>query len=340
MESGFRDKFYRKVLTLRTIIRLAGLITLFVFTSCQMGPRELFVVDFKENSALRYQLVSERDIELSLGEAETTQKSRKQKTQKMSEKFKLVMSYKPIKVDPYGLTRIEATCESVYITRRSFAGKKTTSDAVKSLRGKTYAFKITPTGKFDDYESLQKVVRELGNKAFTQKVGKQGRVKDPDMISDFVALQWYFWDSTSTIEKPIEGAAIGQSWKALQLIPLPMPRAKARETTYKLSEIKEAPDGRRAVITSSYALSDQRVENRPKAYSGKFRMKGMFGFLRNYRMKSLSGTGTQIFNLDTGQIESEQQQYQVDIEADFLMPLGDTKPRLMIQQKLKVKLLD
>lgn len=325
---------------MRTIIRLTGLITLFALAGCQVGPKEFFVVDFKEGSSLRYQLVSERDIELNLGEAKTTKKSRKQKTQKMSEKLKLVIAYRPIKIDPYGLTTIEATCESVEVTRRSFTGKKTTSDAVRSLRGKTYTFKITPSGKFEDYANLQEVVRELGKKAFTQKVGKQGRVKDPDMISDFVALQWYFWDSAATIEKPIEGAEVGQSWKALQFIPLPMPRAIVRETTYKLSEIKKTPDGRQAVITSSYALSDQRVKNWPKPYSGRFRMKGMFGFLRNYRMKSLSGTGTQIFNLDTGQVESEQQQYRLDIEADFLMPLGDTKPKLIIQQKLEVQLLD
>jgi hypothetical protein len=119
-----------------------------------------------------------------------------------------------------------------------------------------------------------------------------------------------------------------------------MPRAMVRETTYKLSEIKKTPDGRQAVITSSYALSDQRVKNWPKPYSGSFRMKGMFGFLRNYKMKSISGTGTQIFNLDTGQVESERQQYRIDIETDFLMPLGDTKPKLIIQQKLEVQLLD
>ncbi len=69
-------------------------------------------------------------------------------------------------------------------------------------------------------------------------------------------------------------------------------------------------------------------------------MKGMFGFLRNYKTTSLSGTGTQIYNLDTGQVEREQQQYRVDVEADFLMPLGDTKPKLIIQQKIKVRLLD
>lgn len=325
---------------MRTIIRLAGLIALFVLAGCQVGPKEYLVVDFKENSVLRYQLVSERNIELNLGVSNTTTKTRKQKPQKMSEKLSLVIAYKPIKVDPYGLTTIEATCESAEVTRKSFTGKKNKSDAVRSLRGKTYTFKITPNGKFEDYTNLQKVVEELGEKAFTQKGGKQGRVKDPDMISDFVALQWYFWDSVATIEKPLEGAKIGQTWKALQFIPLPMPRAVVKETTYKLSEIKDTANGRHAVITSSYALSNQRLKNWPKPYSGRFRMKGMFGFLRNYKTISLSGTGTQIYNLDTGQIESEQQQYRVDVEADFLMPLGDTKPKLIIRQKIKVQLLD
>ncbi len=236
---------------MRTIIRLAGFIALFAFTGCQVSPKEYLVVDFKEGSALRYQLVSERDIELNLGGTKTT-KTAEQKPQKMSEKLSLVIAYKPIKVNPYGLTTIEATCESAKVTRRSFTGKKTKSDAVRSLRGKTYTFKITPNGKFEDYANLQKVVEELGKKAFTQKTGKQGRVKDPDMISDFVALQWYFWDSVATVEKPIEGAKIGQTWKALQFIPLPIPRAIVMETTNKLYEIKNTPDGRQAVITSSF----------------------------------------------------------------------------------------
>jgi hypothetical protein len=325
---------------LRTIIRLAGLIGLLALAGCQVGPKEYFVVNFKENSALRYQLVSERDIELNLEGGGTAKKSRRQKTQKMSEKLKLVIVYKPIKVDPYGLTTIEATCESAEVTRKSFTGKKTTSDAVRSLRGKKYTFEVTPSGKFEDYANLQKVVEELGKKAFTQKISKHGRVKDPDMISDFVALQWYFWDSAATIDKPVEGAKVGQSWKALQFIPVPMPRAVVKETTYELTEIKETPAGRVAVITGSYTLSDQRVKNWPKPYLGKFRMKGMFGFLRNYKTTSINGTGRQIFNLDTGQVESEQQQYQVDVEADFLMPLGDTRPKLIIQQKIEVQLLD
>jgi hypothetical protein len=68
-------------------------------------------------------------------------------------------------------------------------------------------------------------------------------------------------------------------------------------------------------------------------------MRGMFGFLRDFKFRSLDGAGSQIFNIDTGTLESEQQQYKVHIDAGFMMPLGDTVPTVTIDQKINIQLL-
>jgi len=326
---------------LRTTLNLVCICFIVSFlTGCQqVGVKDLLVVDFKDDTTLRYKLVSERDIELNLDSTDSGSKSRQGKVQKMKEKLELVIAYKPIDIDPYGLTTIKAVCESAKVTRRSFSGKGSKSDAVESLAGKSFTFQVSPVGKIDDYSNLHDIVRQLGNKAFSLKSKKQGRVKDPDMISDFVALQWHFWDSIATIESPLKGLKAGQSWKTRQFIPLPMPRWPAKETTYTLSEITETETGRNAIITSSFTLSDKPLQNRPKPYTGKYRMSGMFGFLRNYKMGSLEGEGRTIFNIDSGTLESEQQRYKTKIEAKFLLPLGDSVPILTIDQKITVQLL-
>ena len=69
-------------------------------------------------------------------------------------------------------------------------------------------------------------------------------------------------------------------------------------------------------------------------------MRGMFGFLKGYDFKTLEGTGTQIFNIDTGTVESDVQEYKMVIDAAFLLALGDSTPHITIDQKISVKLLN
>jgi len=258
----------------------------------------------------------------------------------MTERLELVIAYKPIDLRPYGLTTIEGTCESAKVRRVSLLGKTSHSDAAENLAGKKFTFQITPAGKIADYSQLNALIRELGKKSFASNTGKARRVKDSDMIFDFVALQWYLWDSVSSIKNPVDGVALGASWKAIQIIPLPIPVPGVRETTYRLDEIMETPTGRKAVIRSSYKLSDERLSNYPAPYTGKFKIKGMFGFLRQYKYQSIEGSGKQIFNIDTSVVESEQQKYQTKISAAFMLPLGETKPSLTVDQKLTVQLLE
>jgi len=159
------------------------------------------------------------------------------------------------------------------------------------------------------------------------------------MIYDFIAMQWYLWDSVATIEEPLKGVEKGKSWKTSQLVPLPIPIIAVRQTTYTFDEVTETPDGRKAIINSAYTLGDEELANWPKPYTGRFAMKGMFGFLRNYKYQSLVGQGKQVFNIDAGVVEEDQQQYKMTIGASFMIPLGDSVPIITIDQKISVELL-
>ena len=318
---------------------LAGLVLLLSVGCAPTASRQRFVVDFKPDSALRYKFVSERNSSVDLG-GSAAAKSGKSKPMTIDEKLELVISYKGIDIDLYGLSTIEAVCESAKVTRTSMGKKKSLPDAVEGLKGKTFRFQISPVGKIVDYTPLKKVLTDLGENAFAKNTGKRGRIKNPDMILDFAAMQWFMWDSVSSIKKPTEGKAIGQSWKSFQFVPMPIPIPVARDTTFTLSEVTETAQGPIAVITESYILSGPETIDWPKPYDGKFQMKGTLGILRGFRPLSLTGTGRQTFDMNTGVVQSRSQQYQIEVEARFMLPLGDTAPKLIIDQKMSIELLE
>jgi len=107
---------------------------------------------------------------------------------------------------------------------------------------------------------------------------------------------------------------------------------------YKLDEIRPGEKGRLAVIRSSYKLADSVPQSWPIPYSGSFQMKGTFGFLSGYKLLGLNGNGQELFNIETGQTEQYDQQYQMEMEASI--PMGiDVKPKITIKQNLTMKLL-
>ena len=79
---------------------------------CEVGGgRELLVVAFEAGQQLEYKMVSQREVALTIAsKAKNTSK-----TDKMSETLDLVMVYKPVEVNPYGLSTIEATCKSAKV---------------------------------------------------------------------------------------------------------------------------------------------------------------------------------------------------------------------------------
>lgn len=296
--------------------------------------RELLTVDFQRGRGLKYKFVSSRDIIIGWDRPQTTSRP-SGATDKSSESMEVVMLYTPVEVDPFGLTTLEATCESVRVSR----SKGPRKDAVQNLAGKTFALKVGPTGRIENYSQLDELLKEIGEKAFRPDTDR-GRVKEPEMIGDFVASQWFLWDAISSIEEPSKGVAVGQSWKSKLSVPTPMVMRKARDVTYTLEEIRSGETGRLAVIGGSYQPAESVPQGWPIPYSGSFQMVGPFGFYRNYNILSLQGQGEELFNLDAGRIERYEQNYELQLSASLLMPLPGANPKITINQNLTMELLE
>jgi len=276
-----------------------------------VGEKKLLTVDFQKDQSLRYRFVSRRDIEIDWDPTKKQAKRGREHIDKSSESMNMVVTYTPIEVDPNGLTTIKATCESVKIDRSSRKGQRVKKrDAVQNLSGKSFTFTVSPSGKIEDYSQLDELISEIGKKAFRPD-SKRGKIKEPDMITDFIATQWFLWDSVSSREKADEEFSEGQTWKSKLSVPNPMVIRRAR---------------------------DVRTWPNPYAGAGLFQMSGTFGFLRQYKVLDLQGQGEELFNIDTGQIEQYNQNYQMQMDAS--LPMGiSTKPRITVQQKLTMQLL-
>lgn len=292
---------------------------------------------------LRYEFVSSRQIQVDFGPARPKSEG---VVQAMSERMQLVFAYEPLEVDSYGLATVQATCESAQVQRTSFSPHKgRQGDAVEALKGRSFRLQVSPSGMLTDKAQLRQLILELGEEAFDK--GKR-RIKNPDMIFDFIATQWFLWDSTSSIKRPSEGVAVGDSWDSRLLTPLPIPMRAERKVTYRLDEVRPADGGqtgRVAVIKSSYSPADSVEGDWPMPYGGRFQMRGMFGFFRGYKILGLSGEGTELFNIDAGVIEQADQQYEVEIDAVIPFGLGDSqdeepRPNVTIKQQITMQLLN
>ena len=69
-------------------------------------------------------------------------------------------------------------------------------------------------------------------------------------------------------------------------------------------------------------------------------MSGPFGFYRNYSVLDLQGQGEELFNIEAGRIEQYKQNYEMRLNAAFLLPLGDMNPQISIKQELSMQLLE
>ena len=327
----------------RTPVALTGLLMI-ALAGCGprgdvAGPlgagRELLTVDFEKGRTLAYKFASSRDITIGWDTSVTTPRPGGRTDDKFSESMEVVMLYRATDVNHYGLTTIEATCKSVRVSR----SKGSRKDAVQSLAGRTFTLAVGPTGRIEDYSQLDKLLKQIGEEAFRPETDR-GRIKEPDMIGDFVAWQWFLWDAISSIERPSEGVKAGQSWKSKLSVPTPMVMRKARDVTYRLSEIRPTANGRLAVIGSSYQQADSVPRSWPIPYWGSFQMAGPFGFYRNYKILSLHGQGEELFNIDAGRTERYKQQYELQLSASLLLPLPGASPRITIDQSLTMELLD
>jgi hypothetical protein len=322
-----------------------------VLAGCQRGTiggarggNELFSVDFKQGQILRYKQVSEREVQLDFDPGGKISKGGdKGRMQTTTERLEIVVAYKQVKVDSDGFSVIEAAFEQVRPSRSSLSGQQPSGkDATSYLQGKTVTFTLSPSGMITDQSGLKEMITKLGEEAFGGK-GKGKGIKDPDMIQDFMTLEWMMWDAISSIQKPAQGVAVGEKWESQLMAPMPVPMRLVRDTTYTLERIEDINGVRIADINSVYMMGKNSPSDWPIPYTGSFQMRGVFGFLGGYNVLSITGSGSERFNISAGRVENISQQYQMNVSARMPFGLGAEEttpsPNMIVRQKLSVEFL-
>ncbi len=299
--------------------------------------RVRMTVDFQKDQPLKYKFRSYRDITVDWGQVQGDESGRT-KIDKSSESLELVVPYTPVEVNEYGLTTIKADCVSAKTVRQGQTSRHLPkTDAAESFAGKSWTMTVGPTGKIEDPCELYDIIRQAGKLAFrTDK--SQGPVKEPDMVYDFIASQWFLWDSVSSIPKPASGVKVGEKWKSKLFVPAPMILFAARDVNYVLAEVRQDANDRVAVIGSSYSLLYPSPSDWPVPYTEAFQMSGMFGFLRGYRVTDLQGQGQELFDRDAGRTETHTQNYKMNSQASLPLGLG-INPKITIEQTLTMELI-
>ena len=301
----------------------------------------LLSVDFPSDAPLRYKLTSDRNVELNFDPGGTLSKGKDAgQLQTMTEKLDMVVAYKAIKTSDTGTT-VEVTFESVAVARSSMSGRGNSGqDPVSSIQGKKIKFDVGPTGTIEDANEFRVLLEEVMKQAFG---GKSSGIKDPELTSDLIALVWFMWDPISSVPSPASGVEAGDTWRSQVLAPMPMPMNLARgvEYTFKGVEPNQAGVG---VIDANYTVSKERAPREwPFPYSGSFQMRGVFGFLRGYKVLGVEGAGEYRYSIELGRLETMEQDYKAEIKAEMPFGLGTEgttpKPNMIIKQKLSAQLL-
>ena len=314
-------------------------------SGCSTPSGDIFLnVDFPDNQTLTYKFTTHREVNLSLDGSGSGGKE-----QKTTEGLEMVIAYTPIETDIYGNITVEAVCESIKINRQTLTSRPGTgSDPVANVKGESWRFTVNSFGEIKDYSGMEAVVKSLGDKAITES-GKR-RIKDPDLIWDFVATQWFMWDALSSNKNLYSGVAPGQSWSSALLLPFGVRIPAERSVEYSVDD--DYVEGSSIVSINSrydfrgYENIDGKLtfrsilKNMPQPYEGSFQTRGMFGFLRDYKAERLSGEGLARYDIERGVLLSDSQRYEVDMTAAFMFPLGDTSPVLNVVQTIDIELID
>ncbi len=298
------------------------------------ADKVFLMLDFKPGKTLRYKFISSRDITIKWNSPEEDTSTADSTSSKSSESLEIVVAFTPGKVDPSGLATINATCESVLVKRSD--GSQT--DAVKYFAGKSYLFTVRASGQIEDNSQLNELLKQAGEKAFVAEAGGE-RTKEQDMLGDYIATQWFLWDSVSSIPNAAQGVQIGQTWQSKLSVPTPMVSRLARNVSYKLDKISQSQNSRLVLISSSFSKADSVPESWPVPYTGRFLMKGKFGLLGGYKLLDIAGHGEELFNVDAGRPEQFSQQYQLKLQAS-LLPGISVSPEIIIVQNLTMKIIE
>jgi len=329
--------------SIRPISRAArGVVCLAAGLLCGCGtlPRgEYMALDFEASPSVRYRFVSSREVRIELTSSAA---GKKEDSKLANESIEMVFGIRPLEANPYGLSTVEFTCESVESKRTTFSGKPAPADAMQHLRGRTYTLQVSPTGQIELTDSFRNLLREIGQKSFVEKGDSAQRIKDPDMILDWLFFQYTLWDLTASNPKPLRGIAPGSSWQSEQFLPWPVPiqNLPSRVITYTVENIEDRQGTKLASVSTRYQLREKPLLNFPLPYEGSYQIRGsLFSVLRSYRHESLEGTGQLVFNLTDGRLESAQDNYTLITAADFILPLGDSLPKLTVRQHIRIERL-
>ena len=223
------------------------------FAGCQESAKSpqdnWLLVSFEKNVPITYRMVSERETEIDLTTGDPKKKS---KPQTITEKLELVVVYTPVEVDPFGLSTLKVECKSATVSRSGFSGKRNASDAIEKLTGNSFTLKLTPTGKIADASDLERIAAELGEASFSDG-RKNTRIKNPDMIGDFLAMQQYLWAAGSTISNQLD-LKEGDTWQSQQSIPMAGSDISAAGTDHDL-HLRQHQHGRKSKLLVENALS-------------------------------------------------------------------------------------
>jgi len=301
----------------------------------------LLSVEFPSDAPLRYKLTSDRNIELNFDPGGTLSKGKNAgQIQTITEKLDMLVAYKAIKTSETGTT-VEATFENVAVARSSMTGKGNSGlDPVSSIKGKKIKFNVGPTGKIEDANEFKTLLDDVIKQAFGNK---DSGIKSPEMTSDLIALVWFMWDPISSVPSPASGVSAGDTWNSQVLAPTPMPMNLARNAKYTFKGIDPNQAGA-GVIDAEYTVSNERAPREwPFPYSGSFQMRGVFGFLRGYKVLGVEGKGEYKYSMALGRLEKMEQNYTAEIKTEMPFGLGTAgmtpKPNMIIKQKLSAQLV-
>jgi hypothetical protein len=307
--------------------------------SALTSKRTLLTVDFKPDQPLKYKFVSSRNMAVDWGPSRAGDAN---KINSSSESLEMIVSYTPVTVDPYGISTIRANCESARVNRTlSSARSQNWKEAAEDFTGKSWTFTVDARGKIVDGSQFVDVLHQAGQRAFRADRSK-GLIKDPDMLYDVIATQWFLWDSVSHISNPAKGVAVGEKWKSVLSAPATMILFAARNVNYTLEEIRQDPNdpnNRIAVIGGSYSLLWPNPSEWPIPYTESFQMSGIFGFLRDYKMVDIQGHGQELFNIKAGRTEQYTQKYTMRATSSMPMGLSGVNPKITIEQTMTMQLI-
>lgn len=325
-------KYLKCALLIAVIVVIAG---------CQedYSNRQFLVVDYQPNQPVCYKMISHRKSVVDLDPSGKMSKGGKSSAKQVDEKLEITASLTLLDVDKYGYLTIECKYVSVNALRVGASSKG--SDAVESLAGKSAQIKMTPAGLIVDDSQLVSLIQDAGSRALSEK-SKDGEaaVKSEEMLSDFVALQFYMFNFLESIKEPLDGLAVGSKWSSELTTPLPLAANVGRKVNYQLKETVFDPNSQtnKAVIVSDYELLTYRPKSTPNIFAGKaYRQKGFFGVLR-VKPKSLTGSGEIIYDIDKGILIKDSQQYELELSAALFLPLPGLDEGVMkVSQKLSIE---